>query len=208
MNDNASPATRMQRLLDVVEQQRDSRCAEIVEQARAQARQLLKQARRDARTRLQHEILHAREQFSHQLVLQQASQAARQRQARHRSDRVLLDQSWQPLREALERRWQDPEARRTWVRILIAQARARLVQTAWCIEHPADWPAAEREETARQLRQLLGAVPEFAPEPSLRAGIRVRAGDTLVDGSCEGLLRDRVHIEARLLAAVREAEHG
>lgn len=211
MNDNdntVSPDERLRRLIEVVEQQRDARCAELLEQARDEARQLAKAAWRKARARLHHEILRARQQFSHQLVLQQASQAARQRQVRFRTDRALLDQAWPLLRGALERRWQDAAARKRWTETLTDRAQKRLVKTGWQIEHPPDWPEAEREATARRLRERLGEAPAFTADPSLRAGIRVRAGDTLVDGTCEGLMRDRVHIEAQLLAAVREAARG
>jgi F0F1-type ATP synthase membrane subunit b/b' len=206
---NAAPSTeRVQQLLEVVERQRDSRCAQIIDEARAEARQLMQQARQQARARLHDEIMSTRQKLSRQLKLQQASQAARQRQTRFQQDRALLDRTWTLMTAALERRWQDPEARRIWVETVTEQARARLVQTDWRIEHPADWPAEEREETARAVSRALHAKPAFAAEASLRAGIRVRAGDTLVDGSCEGLLRDRVHIEALLLAALRKSGIG
>jgi hypothetical protein len=209
MNQPADPfAARVQQLLEVVEQQRDRRCAEILQQAEIEAQQLVQQARQKARVRLHREIQLARRQFSHQLILQQAGQSARQRRLRYRSDRALLDDAWQRLRAALERRWQDAVARRLWVEALTDRARARLVQTGWLVEHPADWPAEERLATARRLLAWLGEEPGFTADPGLRCGIRVRAGDTVVDGSCEGLLRDRAHIEAQLLAALRETGHG
>jgi F0F1-type ATP synthase membrane subunit b/b' len=206
--DTQTAGERLQSLLEAVTQQRDARCAEILEQARDEARQLVRQAWRKARTRLHHAILRARQQFSHQLVLQQASQAARRRQARFHSDSILLEQSWTLLRSALERRWQDPDARGRWIETLTRQAQMRLVKTGWHIEHPSDWPDAEREATARRLHERLGEAPAFSADPSLQAGIRVRAGDTVVDGSCAGLLRDRVHIEALLLAAIRDQQRG
>lgn len=208
MNRTASETERMQRLLEVVEQQRERRCAEILQQAGEQARQLLQQARGKARVRLHREILHARQQYSHQAVLQQASQAARQRQARFRADHAWLEQAWSQLRAALERRWQDPAARAVWVESLAARALARLVGVDWQIRHPQDWPQGEREALAARLNETLGRMPAFAADADLRAGICIRAGETVVDGSCDGLLRDRVHIEALLLAGLRETEHG
>lgn len=207
-DDGAASAGRVQQLLEVVEQQRERRCAEIMQQAHDEAQQQLQQARHKARTRLRREIEHARQQFSQQLLLQQASHAARQRLARFRGDRAMLDDAWKLLRAALELRWQDTAARRLWVETLTDQARVRLVQTRWLIEYPPDWPEAERQASARRLQELLGETPEFAVDDALRAGIRVRAGETVVDGSCAGLLRDRVHIEALLLAALREMQHG
>ncbi|MFZ0469010.1 MAG: hypothetical protein WAL92_08830, partial [Thiogranum sp.] len=178
------PATaRVQQLLAVVEQARDKRCAELMDRAQTEARQLLKHAWQKARVRLHHEVLQSREQFRRHLVLDQAGKEARLRQARQRADRELLEQSWQPLRDALIRRWQVSAGRRAWVDAVIDQALGRLVGKDWQIEHPSDWPEQERQVVEERLRGLLGAEPEWVAEPSLPAGIRVRAGDTLVDGS-------------------------
>jgi len=199
------PATdRVQQLLAVVEQARDKRCAEVMDRAQTEARQLLKHAWQKARVRLHHEVLQSREQFRRHLVLDQAGKEARLRQARQRADRELLEQSWQPLRDALIRRWRMSAGRRAWVDAVIDQALGRLVGKDWQIEHPSDWPEQERQAVTERLRGLLGAEPVCIAEPSLPAGIRVRAGDTLADGSCDGLLRDRTDIEARLLAVVAE----
>lgn len=200
-----SQTERMRQLLEVVEQERERRCADIMQQADQQARQLLKQARAKARERLHGEIVRARRKYGHQAVLQEASQAARQRQARFRADRAWLNQAWAHLRTALEQRWQDQAARAEWVESLIASARARLVESAWQIEHPRDWSEDERESLAAALRESLGQAPQFSVDDALSAGMRIRAGATLVDGSCDGLMRDRVHIEALLLAGRRES---
>jgi hypothetical protein len=202
--DREPAADRVQQLLAVVEQARDKHCAEVMERAQTEARQLLKHAWQKARVRLHHEILQSREQFRRHLVLERAGKEARLRQARQRADRVLLEQSWQPLRDALIRRWQVPAGRRAWVDAVIEQALGRLVGKEWQIEHPSDWPEQERQVVKERLRGLLGAEPLCVAESSLPAGICVRAGDTLVDGSCDGLLRDRSDIEARLLAVVAE----
>jgi hypothetical protein len=203
--DRGPAADRVQQLLAVVEQARDKRCAELMERAQTEARQVLKHARQKARVRLHHEVLQLREQFRRHLVLDQAGKDARLRQARQRADRELLEQSWQPLRDALIDRWQVSAGRRAWVDAVIDQALARLVGKDWQIEHPSDWPEQERQVVKQRLRGLFGAEPVWVAEPSLPAGIRVRAEDTLVDGSCDGLLRDRNDIEARLLALMAEA---
>lgn len=207
--DRDPTADRVQQLLAVVERARDKHCAEVMERAQTEARQLLKHALQKARVRLHHEIHQSREQFRRHLVLEQAGKEARLRQARQRADRVLLEQSWQPLRDALIRRWRVSAGRRAWVDAVIDQALGRLVARDWQIEHPSDWPEQERQVVKERLRGVLGSEPVCVAESSLPAGIRVRAGDTLVDGSCDGLLHDRSDIEARLLAVVAEVSgHG
>jgi hypothetical protein len=201
-------SSRLQELLEVVDQDREKRCAELIDQARADAERIVKQAWKSTRARLHHEVLHARQEYRRQLLLEQASNEARRRQARERVDRAWLDQVWQPLQEALVQRWQTTEGRLLWVDALMRQATGRLVQSDWQIHHPADWPEAERRQLATRLQAVLGKEPAFVADPALSAGIRVCAGHTVVDGSCAGLLRDRTHIEALLLAALRESDHG
>jgi hypothetical protein len=201
-------SSRLQELLEVVDQDRDKRCAELMDQADADSDRIIRQAWQKTRARLRHEVLRAREEYRRHLLLEQASNEVRRRQARESADRAWLEQAWQPLQEALARRWQTPEGRSLWVEALTRQARERLVHSDWQIQHPSDWPEAERRQLATRLQTELGKAPGFLADPALPAGIRVRAGDTVVDGSCAGLLRDRTHIEALLLAAARESGHG
>jgi hypothetical protein len=199
---------RARQLLAVVEQAREQRCAELLDAARAQAQRLVKQARQSARSRLHHEVVLARGQLRHQRELAQAARDAERRRARHGADRQLLDAAWRQLREALAQRWHGPQSRRVWVAAVIEQAEARLVDRQWRIEHPVDWPEPERMALEQRLARGSGPGAAFIADPTLSAGLRVRAGDTVVDGSSDGLLRDRRHIEARLLAAVRRPGPG
>jgi hypothetical protein len=203
-----SPSTRSIPLLEVVERDRDQRCAEITGQARSEARRVIAQAWGAERARLHLEVLETRAAVRHQLLLAQGSLETRRRQARQQADRRLLEQAWPLLREALLRRWRQPETRQAWVEALITQALKRLVDSPWKVEHPSDWPAAERHAVEARLNQVLDPLPVFVAEPALRAGIRVQAGNSVVDGSCDGLLRDRLGIEARLLAEIRTPGYG
>ncbi len=200
-------SSRVQQLLEVVAQDREKRCAELLDQARAEADGIVRQAWQKTRARLHHEVLQAREQYRQHLLLEQASNTARRRQLSDRVDRAWLEQARQPLHEALARRWQSAEHRTLWIETLTRKALARLVRHDWRIEHPADWPAVEQQQLASRLQPVLGEAPVFVADPELRAGLRVRAEDTCVDGSCSGLLRDRAHIEALLLAARKQAGH-
>jgi hypothetical protein len=209
VNSSGQPvAARLQQLLEVVDQDRERRCAELTDQARAEADRIVSQAWQKTRARLHREVLQAREQYQRHLLLDQARQEALSRQARQRADRAWLREAWQPLQEALQRRWQTAEGRALWVEALTVQALARLVRRDWQIEHPADWPEAEQQRLKRRLQAALGELPVFVADAALSAGIRIRAGDTVVDGSGAGLLRDRRHIEALLLASVRESGNG
>ena len=209
MSSSGQPvASRLRQLLEVVNQDREQRCAELIGQARAEADRIVSRAWQKTRARLHHEVLQARDHYRRHLLLEQASNEARSRQARQRADRAWLQQVWQPLQEALARRWQTAEGRGLWIEVLTAQAMASLVRRDWQIEHPSDWPEAEHQQLKTRLQAALGEVPVFVADPALSAGIRVRAGDTVVDGSGAGLLRDRAHIEALLLATARESGNG
>ena len=86
----------------------------------------------------------------------------------------------------------------------IRQASATLVDTPWRIEHPHDWPEAERIELLARLVETSSAVPEFSAQTGITAGLRICAGDACVDGTRRGLLRSRKRIEGIMLAKLND----
>jgi hypothetical protein len=197
-----SADTRIRHLLQVVERHREERCNALLEQAQSQARQVLKQAHGEARTRVHADILEVREQYRQKISSAQARELTRARQRRQKADRELLMTILEPLHVALLRRWRRYETRQQWIRALVQQASATLVSTHWCIEHPADWPLQERTALEVQLNREVQSALRFEAQASIPAGLRIGAGGAYVDGTVEGLLRDRTRIEALLLASV------
>ena len=190
-------------LLGIVDRHREDRCNELLQDARASAHQAIKQAFSEVRSRMHQEVLDLREHRRQQIASAEAHQKTKIRQQRQHIDQELLAALWQPLHEALLRRWQQAEPRRTWIRELIKQAAATLVSKSWTIEHSADWPVQERTALEAQLSQdITDLVVSFSVLESIQAGLRISAGGASVDGTLEGLLRERSLIEASLLAGV------
>jgi len=190
-----------QHLLAVVERYREEKCAELLERANEQARQLLSQAWREARMRGQRGIADVRQQYRHKIAAAQARQQTRMRQQRQHDNSVLLAGLWEPLRAAILSRWQQPETRRDWIDALVRKAAASLLDSTWTIEHPGDWPQAEQSDLHSRLREVSVS---FAPQVAMAAGLRICAGGACVDGSVDGLLKDRAYIESLLLARLGE----
>ena len=195
---------QLQQLLETVERHRDERCKVLQDDADAQAQMLLKHAWQEGRARLHQAVLATREQARRQLAAAQAQHQTRLRMQRQHDDQALLARAWQPLRELLLQRWQQPESRRQWTEALLTQASATLLDPHWRIEHPADWPEAERTAVQRKLKAELGHDPVLSANTDLAAGLRICAGDACIDGSASGLLRARTHIEAMMLAALND----
>ena len=193
---------RIRHLLQVVERHRQERCRDLLEQAHGQARQVIRQAHSEARARVHQDILEVREQYRHKIRSAEARTVTRVRQRRQTADRELLMTIMEPLRVALLRRWRRHETRQQWIRALVQQASVTLVSTHWSIEHPADWPLQERTALEVQLNREVQSALRFEAQPSIPAGLRICAGGAYVDGTVEGLLRDRTRIEALLLASV------
>ena len=206
MNDQAADVvdTQLQTLLQVVERNRDERCEAVLGEARAQAREVLQQARRQARERLHRKVLAIREEARQQLASAQAQRQTRLRLQRHRAEAALLARAWVPLGECLLQRWARQDSRALWIEHAVEQARSVLLDRHWRIEHPADWPAAEREALGGQLEAELGAAPAFVVQPETTAGLRICAGPTCLDATRTGLLRARTRIEAMMLATLNE----
>lgn len=196
--------TRLQHLLDVVERNRKERCNEVLDKARDQARQLVKQAYHDARKRLHSKVQATREDVRQRLTAAEAQRQTRARLERQNADRALLERAWEPLNEQLLNYWHEADTRRQWIDNLIQQASKNLVGQPWRIEHPADWPEEERTELLAELVKTSGSVPEFSGKTTIKAGLRICAGDACVDGTRCGLLRSRSRIESIMLAKLNE----
>lgn len=195
---------QLRHLLAVVERERDDRCRREIEAAEQQAQQTVRQAYRDARVRAHADLEALREQIRQRLTSAGARQQTRQRELRQQADQAFLDAAWQPLREALLRRWRHNGHRADWIAQLVDNATATLLDRNWLIEHPLDWPAAEGEALMTRLTREQCCTPRLAPCPDIRAGLRISAGGVSVDGTIEGLLRRRAYIEALLLAEIRK----
>lgn len=197
-----------QHLLKFLETHRDEQCTDMLAQARSEAQQQVRQAHSEARALLHQAVLDAREQVRARITSATAQQQTRQRQQRQQQDQALLERAWQPLQELLQQRWQEQSSRQLWIDHLLVQAAAALVDNNWQIEHPRDWPVDERDALQARLVELHGYAPILKDEPSISAGLRICAGETCVDGSIAGLLRDRSRIESVLLARLNECRNA
>lgn len=195
---------QLKHLLTVVEQRRSERCREVLDKAHEQARQLIKQAYRDERRRMHRELGEIRQKRRQQMISVAARSQTRKRQRRQQADEEFLAASWQHLHEALLRRWRDSSMRQRWVDDLVDQAASVLVDSHWLIEHPFDWPAPERSALQLRLQKQLAHTPHFEVKSTIAAGLRIFAGEACMDGSVDGLLRERLTIEAGLLARINE----
>jgi vacuolar-type H+-ATPase subunit H len=195
---------QLQHLLQVVERERDGRCRSEIEAAEQQAREIVRQAYREARAHAHADLEALREQVRQRLNSADARQQTRLRELRQQADQAFLDAAWQPLQHALLRRWGHAGHRQEWIAQLVETAAATLLNRNWLIEHPQAWPAAESEALRDRLTRDQTCTPHLAPDTGIHAGLRISAGGAVVDGSIEGLLRRRPHIEALLLAEIRK----
>lgn len=191
---------QVQSLLELVENQRETRCAELREEAERQARVLLAEAHAEARRRMhqvaEEERLHAREQ----IAAAEAQLQTRIRQQQHKTALLMLHEGWEQLGEAVLRRWKDEAGRRRWIGALLRQALHALPHCSWTIQHPPGWDPAECAELNARIHSHCGEAPHFESTPELHAGLRISTEGACLDGSLEGLLSDRHAIEAQLLA--------
>ena len=195
---------QLQHLLDVVEREREKRCRGVIEAAEQQAREIVRQAYRDARTRAHEDLEELREQIRQRIASAEAQEQTRLRHRRQQADQAFLDAAWQPLQQALLERWQHGEHRQQWISHLVDAAASMLMDRHWLIEHPADWPADESNALQDKLRGEIDCIPQLEPQAGITAGLRISAGGACVDGSIEGLLRQRTRIEALLLAEIKK----
>lgn len=188
-------------LLELVEQYRARRFAELLDPAHAEARQTVRAALAEARRRVHTAIVEERKRHAVEVGAVEAALATDRRLYRQRHAVQLLETAWRELRARLVARWDDAGTRAHWVRAYLQRA-LRAVPCAhggWRIEtHPA-WIDAERAHWNAQLR-IDGVTPVvFETSDAIGAGFRVVSGNNVLDATLEGLLADRGELEGRLL---------
>ena len=195
---------QVQRLLEIVSNYQQEQCGVLTEQARQQSQQIIQLAYREARLRLHHDIQDSRQHMQQELSATRAKLHTMMMQQRHRADQEFLAQSWELLVSKLLQRWQKPEQRKLWVQKIFDTAIQVLPAEQWQVDHPPDWPTAEKKQFEEMLAHNAQKKLVVLPDADMKAGIRISADGALVDGSLEGMLSDRVRIESEVLAQCRE----
>jgi len=186
-------------LLALVDQYRQARSAALLDPAREEARTVLRRARAEGRRRVHTAIGEARQRIAGEVGAAQARLATEQRLAEQRRSLRTLHDAWTALREALRARWHEPQWRALWLDAHLARALQALPRGRWLIECAADWPAAESDEFARRLADAGIDEIDWQMFDRLDGGVRIRAGNNVVDATIDGLLADRAALEGRLL---------
>ncbi len=187
-------------LLKLVEEYRDGECRSLLEAARTEAADLVRQAYRRERARLHERVVAERAGARARINAARAERDTRERAGGERADARLLAAAWPRLRETLMERWRDPSQRRAWVASVLAQAERVLPAGTWTLRHAPDGPASDWQALARDLTARLHIEPRLVADGAIAAGVTVECGGAILDGSLEGLLKDRTRIESRLLA--------
>lgn len=182
---------RAREFLDMIEHTRQTRTAELLGEARAEAAAIVRRARAEARAEVHRAVLEAREQSARDLDVVRAALGTEGRMLEQDAHRAALEIGMRTLRETLAERWRDPAMRRAWIDALILAARAVLPDAPWRVEHPPGFEPAE-----------LTIAAATAPAADIVAGLRISAGSARLDGTIEGLLARRGDVEGRLLAEV------
>lgn len=191
-------------LLRLVESERQRRCDALRDAARAEAERLLGEARRAARLRVRTALAEERARAAARVAAAKARLATARRLAQQRRAHALLELAWQRLPAALAARWADAEAQAAWIRRVVAAALQHLPRGEWQIEHAPGIAATGLAPVTQWLGQQ-GVAATFRTDAALAAGLRIRSGSNLIDGSTRGLLAERNAIGARLLATLEGA---
>ena len=196
---------RVETLLELVEADRVRQSEAILGSARGEVAAIRKQAHAEARSRMHKAFAEERDRSEARIAAARANVQTQNRIAQQQRARTLLAAGLARLPAELLRRWHEPEARRAWLASLAAGAVAALPRTPWRVTHPPEWPSAERAEFSARLEDQVGVQPQFTGDTRIRAGLRIAAGNNVVDGTIDGLLAAGNEIGARLLHAIEDA---
>lgn len=201
-----SDKTRADALIGRIEADTEGDLDRIRDEARAEAAEVIRAAHGRARRRVHGEIEALRRVRSEALRHEEARLDTARRQLRQREATNVIAAGLPEVATALTELWADKGARTAWAFALVHAATQRLAPGDWTVEHPANWAEAERVLLTTEAVKLTGQAPEFAADPALHAGLRIRAGQACLDASPAALLTDTGEIGAALLAELARAE--
>jgi vacuolar-type H+-ATPase subunit E/Vma4 len=191
-------------LLGVVMENREQRCTDIRQRARAQADDMIKQAHTRVRSRVTHHVMMLRDKYRERISAAEAHSQTLIRQQHQAEDKQCLESAWPILREALRTSWSAPESRSQWLDAAIAAASSSLLQHEWRIEHPADFTVAEQQLLSHHLAASGEVKAMLSTTEDIEAGIRIRVDFTVIDATLDGLLQQEAVIKARLIARIKQ----
>ena len=178
-------------LIALVEADRATRTAAVLDPAASDAREVLRHARKAARRRVATAIAEERAAFAARVGAAEARVATARRMADQRRFKALVAEGWAALTPALLARWRDATQRREWIQAALEQGMAILPRGPWRVDVPADWSEPDRTQ--------VGIESSFATDPAIAAGLRITSGKVELDATLAGLLADRLLVEGRLL---------
>jgi vacuolar-type H+-ATPase subunit E/Vma4 len=189
-------------LLKVVEKYQKEHCEIILERAGGQAKKIIEGAYSNVHERTRRSVEEVRSQSLQALKMAEASLQTQIRLARHKLDEAFLEQAWLKLRDALFLRWNDKRMRNQWINEIIRQANVSLVSREWTLECPDTLTDEECNTLKGQLDSLNLDAVNMKTGEGINAGLRICAGGACIDGSVDGLLRQRERIEEMFLASI------
>jgi hypothetical protein len=194
-------------LLDLIEQYKARRCAELLEPAQTEASATVRAALSEARRRVSTAIAEERKRHALEVGAAEAALATDRRLAAQRHAVHLLTAAWRDLRARLIARWGAAPTRKQWVDTHLRRALQAVPPSAgWRIEYHPLWTESERELELGRLKA--GGVDEvrFVEAADIVAGFRIVGGHNVLDATIDGLLADRTQLEGRLLQHLQQDE--
>lgn len=200
----------LEHLLGVVVESREKRCQQVREKARQQAMDITRKAHARSRARMHLHVNELREKYRVRISSATARNQTLLRQQHQKEDRAMLDVAWPLLREAMMELWNDPDARRDWLQTAVSSAGSRLRNQGWHIEHPRNLTEEDEKLITGMLPHSKSMHPKLAVADDIEAGIRISIKGTVIDATLDGLLKQKLTIEALLLARIKQetTNHG
>lgn len=192
-----SIASAQAALLELIEEDKQKRCAALIAESEASAEALLATAREACRRRLRVSAKAERAHCAALIATAQARLEAVRRQAQHARTARAIAAGTEQLPAAMLALWQDAKQRRKWLSVALHAAATRLPSGDWRISHPPSLSSDDLDYLRQEAEQLGVAAAHLAAESAITAGIVIVVGQATFDATIEGLLADRVLVEGR-----------
>lgn len=188
-------------LIALVDDFRDQECRKLMENAHNKYQELLKTEYQNAKRQVHQAVERERERAIFQVRSAEAELHTRLRANNQRIAQSLLKVGWGHLEKELTEKWQQQDGRRLWIRRCAKEALIRLpASECWVVQYPADTNSDDLTLFKKIISEKFPHTRCEMTGSDIQAGLVMNAGNTFLDMSLPGLLRDRANIEGRILA--------
>lgn len=198
-----TPQAQAETMIQRIQAKQSQTCHTLVEGAKQQAKEIINKSYQEVMQEVKQVIAEERVYITHYSQMQNAKLWTVEQQVHYQQEQAFIEKALHLIQMKLSDFWQNK--RNIWLDKILQQALKILFGKSWLIEHTEDFTETEQLYMISQINKVISEpLIEFKVNTQISAGIIIQQEYIILDGSLEGLLKDKNQITANLLFLLKQ----